>query len=46
MNYRRPHPAADPDFDARNAEVEPDSRLQDGFIKVSYLRESQIGRIK
>ncbi|EHA50919.1 hypothetical protein MGG_06344 [Pyricularia oryzae 70-15] len=34
MNYRRPHPAADPDFDARNAEVEPDSRLQDGFIKM------------
>ncbi|TLD33917.1 hypothetical protein PspLS_00435 [Pyricularia sp. CBS 133598] len=34
MNYqRRPH-AAGPDFDPRNGAIEPDSRLQDGFIKM------------
>ncbi|TLS22661.1 uncharacterized protein PpBr36_05927 [Pyricularia pennisetigena] len=34
MNYRRSHPAAGPDFYARNGEIEHDSRLQDGFIKM------------
>ncbi|TLD04836.1 uncharacterized protein PgNI_09901 [Pyricularia grisea] len=34
MNFQRPRPNSGPNFNVRDGEIEPDSRLQDGFIKM------------